>query len=157
MIWYRTQLYNPSKHRLMPDNYPWEVSDVHIEGFIEIENQSYHNLVNSIDLSSYNKALQEEQNLARQTNQREFGATLIPSLIDSMGERNLTLSQNGTTTNTSQLASDNAGIKLLIETGALGTARTACSYLRNKYPLYSDIYNNVIIDITQFLIERGYE
>jgi hypothetical protein len=156
MIWYKPQSMNPDKHELLPDGYPWQVSMTEFDGSIEISEIDYEILINSFDLTLYNKEIQIAENLDRQKTQREFGLYLVPELIDMMGERNLTLLQNGESVNITAIASDNAGIKLLIETGALSTAREICSQLKLKYPLHTDIYDHVIEDITEFLNEKGY-
>ena len=157
MLWYKPQSMNPLKHKFMPDAYPWIVFDVYTDGAIEISEQDYETLVSSTDLTQYNLSVQQERNLERQKAQREFGEYLIPELIDMMGERNLTLIQNGTSVNIPAIASDNAVIKLLIETGALSTARSICTQLKLKYPTHADIYEHVIEDITEFLTGRGFE
>lgn len=157
MIWYKPQSLNPDKHPVMPDAYPWTVSYVEEEGAIQINEIDYELLISSIDMTDYNRAIQLEHNDERQRSQREFGEYLVPELIDMMGSRNLTLIQDGTPVNISTLASDNAGIKLLIETGALSTARSAAMYYKTKYPYHADIYDHVIEDITEFLMEKGYE
>lgn len=156
MIWYKPQSLNPEKHELLPDGYPWQVSMTEFDGAIEISEIDYELLINSFDLTAFNDEMQRVTNLDRQKTQREFGSYLVPELIDMMGERNLTLLQNGETVNITAIASDNAGIKLLIETGALSTARAICSQLKLKYPLHADIYDQVIDDITEFLNENGY-
>lgn len=156
MVYYKPQSMNPEKHPLLPDGYPWQVSMAYFEGSIEISEIDYELLINSFDLSAYNTEMQIATNLDRQKTQREFGLYLVPELIDMMGERNLTLIQNGQTVNITAIASDNAGIKLLIETGALSTAIAICSQLKLKYPLHADIYDRVIEDITEFLNEKGY-
>lgn len=157
MIWYFPQSQNPEKHHAMPDEYPWLIFYQETSGAIEISEQDYDALLASIDLTQYNSIVQQERNLERQKAQREFGEYLIPELIDMMGERNLTLIQNGAIVNIPAIASDNAGIKLLIETGALSTARSVCTQLKLKYPSHADIYDHVIEDITEFLSRRGFE
>lgn len=157
MPWYKPESENPNKHPFMPEDFPWIVSSAFLDGAIEITQQDLDALISSIDLTIYNQEIQKEQNLKRQQAQREFGELLIPQLIDSMGERNLTLIQNGTSVDIAALAQDNAGIKLLIETGALSTARYVCSLLRAKYPTHDDIYGFVMDEITSFLISKGYE
>lgn len=157
-MFYKPQSLNPNKHPSMPNEYPWITSDVNTDAdFIEITPEDYATLISGIDLTSYNLAIQSEHNLAQQTAQREFGLYLIPEMIDLMGERNLTLSQNGSTINIISLASDNSSVKLLIETGALKTARSICSQLKLKYTTHADIYDHVIEDITEFLAMNGYE
>ena len=157
-MFYKPQSYNTQKHPDMPSEYPWIVSDVKVDSeFIEITQEDYDALLASIDLTAYNSAIQYENNLAQQTEQREYGMQLIPILIDKMGGRNLTLAQNGTTVNMIAIASDNSSVKLLIETGALKTARSVCAQLQMKYPAHADIYSEVIDNITTFLIQKGYE
>lgn len=156
MVYYKPQSMNPEKNPLLPDGYPWQVSMTYFEGSIEISEIDYELLINSFDLTAYNTEMQIATNLDRQRTQREFGLYLVPELIDMMGERNLTLIQNGQTVNITAIASDNAGIKLLIETGALSTARAICTQLKLKYPLHADIYDHVVEDITEFLTEKGY-
>lgn len=157
MIWYKPQTINPNKHHAMPDAYPWCVSYAFDAEAIEISEIDYELIISSIDLSEYYRAIQIEQNQERQKSQREFGQYLVPELIDLMGARNLTLIQDGISINISSIASDNAGIKLLIETGALSTARQVANYYKIKYPHHEDIYTHVIDDITNFLMEKGYE
>lgn len=157
-MFYKAQILNPDKHPNMPDDYPWIISDINSDGgFIEITPEDYETLIAGIDLTAYNQAIQSEHNLAQQTAQREFGQYLIPEMIDLMGERNLTLGQNGTTINMIAIASDNSSVKLLVETGALKTARSICLQLKVKYATHSDIYDHVIEDITEFLVQNGYE
>lgn len=91
-----------------------------------------------------------------QVNKRTFGQTIINTLIDAMGVRNQKLLDSGTPINVTAIAADNSGVKLLIETGALGTAITLCSQLRVKYPTHADIYNTTINTLTTFLQEHNY-
>jgi hypothetical protein len=156
-MWYLPQSSNPNKHELMPSNYPWQVSHSYIDGFIEISEVDFNNLISNTDISLYNNEVQRLKNLERQTSQREFGIELVPSLIDKMGERNLTLIQRGTSVNITAIASDNASVKLLIETGALSTARSICGMLKMKYASHADIYDYVISSITDFLTTKGYD
>lgn len=155
-MFYLPQSQNPNKHELMPDSYPWQVSGVFVEDFIEVTQEEL-NILLATNIDSYNLAIAYEKNLERQKSQREFGLYLVPELIDLMGARNLTLIQSGISVNIPAIASDNASIKLLIETGALSTARSICVQLKRKYPLHAEIYDHVIEDITEFLTGNGYE
>lgn len=155
-MFYLPQSSNPNKHALMPDYYPWQVSHLFINGFIEISQEELSQLMD-MDISAYAAAIAYEKNLERQRAQREFGLYLVPELIDLMGARNLSLIQAGVSVNIPAIASDNASIKLLIETGALSTARSICTQLKRKYPYHVEIYDHVIEDITEFLTENGYE
>lgn len=99
---------------------------------------------------------QHKINLRRQNQQREFGEHLIKEIIDMMGSRNLDLINSGTQINIVSLASDNAGVKLLVETGGLSTAVALCGQLKIKYPLYADIYDYLILDINTYLSGKGW-
>lgn len=111
------------------------------------------------DWDDVNKCLvlsSHKVNLKRQTDQREFGEHLIKEIIDMMGARNLDLIQSNQVIDISSLAQDNAGVKLLVETGALATASMVCSQLKIKYPLHADIYDYLIADINMFLSGNGW-
>ena len=155
-MFYLPQSHNPDKHELMPGEYPWQISHTPVEGFIEISESDLNNLL-SIDISAYQDAVAYAKNLEQQTEQRVFGQYLIPEMVDLMGAKNLTLAQKGVPINMNQLAADNSSIKLLIETGALKTARSLCYLLKAKYPYHASVYDHVIEDITGFLTEKGYE
>lgn len=89
--------------------------------------------------------------LSTQQLKREFGQQHIGSLIDKMGERNQVLINSGATVNIIAIASDNAGLKLLIETGALGNAISLCGMLKLKYPTHKDIYEGTVTEFNRFL------
>jgi hypothetical protein len=92
-----------------------------------------------------------------QMGKRTFGQTIINNLIDAMGVRNQKLIDAGTPLNVVSIASDNASIKLLIETGALGTAISLCSQLKYKYPTHADIYDTTVKTLAEFLQRNNYE
>lgn len=94
--------------------------------------------------------------MIKQRDQRIFGEELVPHIIDMIGERNLTLLKGGSIINISGLASDNAAVKLLIETGALATASLICQSLRLKYVTHVDIYDYATTKISDFLLKNGY-
>lgn len=98
----------------------------------------------------------EEEEAYQQTAQRKFGEKLTPQLVDLVGKRNFKLSREGTPANVGSLANSMASIKLLLETGALKTARTVCTSLKPGFPLHADILDFAIASITNFLIENDW-
>lgn len=151
-----TQIHNPDKHPLMPDNYPWMIANDSLgPEWIFIEDVETYKA--NIDISAYESATAVSPNFIRQRDQREWGGQRIATFIDKMGQRNLELISQGSAVNISSLATDNLGLKTLIETGALSTARDLCTQLKVKYPTHEDIYQYAIDSITEFLIERGYQ
>lgn len=77
-----------------------------------------------------------------------FGENLAKISIAKIGARNKILNKNGTQVAT--ILNSLLPIKLLLETGALGTARDSCQQLRIVYAEYDDIFNFVINEITVF-------
>jgi hypothetical protein len=93
----------------------------------------------------------------QQKNQRIFGQKLSPILVDKMGARNLRMSLEGQTPNVSSLLSTLGVVKALAETGALKTARGVMMQVKPAYPLYVDILDFAINEISNFLATMGYE
>jgi hypothetical protein len=160
MIWFKRQIHNPNKHSEMPELYPWEVQTTqpeNLENWDSVETQEeFDSLINSFDLTAYNAALNSEDSSQRQERGREFGESIIKEFIDAMGTRNLDLSKAGSTVNILAVAQDNASIKLLIETGALKTARDMTLLLKQKYPSHVDLYDWAYNILNNFLTESGY-
>lgn len=78
----------------------------------------------------------------------DFGTKLSRVAINKIGARNKILDKNG-----SQVAvvlNALVGVKLLLETGALGTARYSCTQLKAVYTEYGDIFDFVIKEINNF-------
>jgi len=98
-----------------------------------------------------------DRDAQQQTAQREFGLKLVPKMIDLVGQRNLKLAREGSSVNVTNLASQMASVKLLLETGALKTARTVCGMLKPAFPSHSDILNIAIAEVTNFLSTNGFE
>jgi hypothetical protein len=73
-----------------------------------------------------------------------------------MGARNLKLSEEGVVVDVASLASQLSSIKLLLETGALKTARGICTLQKPNFSNHSDIFQVVIDEITNFLNTNGY-
>jgi hypothetical protein len=99
----------------------------------------------------------EERDLFQQTAQRKFGEKLLPIAVDKIGARNLKLVREGNPTDVATLASQMASIKILLEGGALKTARGICSAIKPMHPNHSDILDEVISAISNFLTQNGWE
>jgi hypothetical protein len=82
----------------------------------------------------------------------DFGIKLARMAINKMGARNKILNKTGA--QVGSLLNNLIPIKMLLETGALGTARYSCSQLKLVYTEYSDIFDKIISDINDF--ERTY-
>lgn len=79
---------------------------------------------------------------------REFGTNISNICVDKIGARNKILSKTGSQVTTLLIAL--MGVKALLETGALGTARYSCSQLKCVYTEYTDIFDYVINEINAF-------
>jgi hypothetical protein len=95
--------------------------------------------------------------LEQQKQQRIFGKELSDKIVDKFGERNFILAQTGTEVNIIQLLNGMGAVKMLLDTGALKTARGIMYNCANNYPAYADIINFGINEITQFLQSKGWE
>lgn len=78
----------------------------------------------------------------------EFGVKLARKSINRIGARNKILNKTGA--QVTALLTQLIGVKSLLETGALGTARSACAQLKYVYTEYADIFDLVISDINHF-------
>lgn len=81
------------------------------------------------------------------------GIKLARIAIIKVGARNKILKKSATQVST--LLNQLVPIKMLLETGALGTARDNCRLLKNVYTEYSDIFQLVIDDIDLFERDLG--
>lgn len=78
----------------------------------------------------------------------DFGANLARQAIAKIGARNKILNKTGE--QVSALLTQLLSVKLLLETGALGTARGACMQLQAVFTEYADIFADVIVEINTF-------
>ena len=78
----------------------------------------------------------------------EFGLNLSKTAINKIGARNKILNKSGT--QVISLLTQLMGIKSLLETGALGTARYSCIQLKSVYTEYVDIFDWLILEINNF-------
>ena len=99
--------------------------------------------------------LSDREAFERDLNRRKsvFGDSLSKNAIDMIGARNKILNKTGS--QVTALLTSLLGIKALMETGALGTARSSCIQLKVVYTEYSDIFDYVINEITSFESKFG--
>ena len=99
---------------------------------------------------------QEEMFLIQCTKQRVFGQNLAWSVVDAVGARNLLLVSQGTPVDVTSLMMTLKPIQDLLMSGALKTARTATTATKANFPLYLDIFDKVIAEISLFLEANNY-
>jgi hypothetical protein len=90
----------------------------------------------------------EKMEIQLNKNKREFGTLLSNTSIDRIGARNKILMKTGP--QVTELLTHLMGVKALLETGALGTARYSCTQLKYVYTEYADIFDYVIGEINLF-------
>lgn len=95
----------------------------------------------------------EEYEYTLAVKKTDFGIKLARIAVDKIGARNKILNKTGEQVIT--LLNSLLGVKMMLETGALGTARNICSQLKNVYTEYADIFLNVIEQINSFEIDNG--
>jgi len=83
----------------------------------------------------------------------EFGIKLTKAAVDRIGARNKILNKNGT--QVMGLMTQLLGVKSLLETGALGTARYLCTQLRVVHTEYVDIFDEIISQVNTFEANFG--
>lgn len=98
----------------------------------------------------------DQLDLIQQTSQRQFGLKLLPIATDLVGARNLKLARDGVPVNVASLAGQMASVKLLLEGGALKTVRGLVGALKITFPSHADIMDLIISEITNFLINNGW-
>ncbi len=92
----------------------------------------------------------------QQTQQRLFGEKLANKAIDWFGARNLKLAREGTPVDVAALSTALLNAKLLLQGGALKTARTICYMSKPGFPVHTDIFDNIINEITTYLTNNGW-
>lgn len=83
----------------------------------------------------------------------DFGIQLSRICIAKVGARNKILNKDGT--QVSAILTSLMPVKLLLETGALGTARSVCSQLKVVYTEYADIFDFAISEVNNFESSSG--
>ncbi len=95
----------------------------------------------------------EQFEIALASKKTDFGIKLARFCVDRIGARNKILNKDGT--QVSALLNSLMPVKLLLETGALGTARFMCTQLKVIYTEYSDIFQYVVDEINFFESTNG--
>ena len=129
---------------------------------IDVENQIPRPVIGWIlsgnSLVPSNQSMTDDEfDAFQQKSQREFGQKILSDIVDLLGQRNLKLGREGAVFSVTSLATQSASIKLLLETGALKTARTICYAIKGSFPLHEDIFNLTISNISSFLTLNGFE
>jgi hypothetical protein len=150
-MWYLSELHNPNKHPMMQVEYPWKVSNTFIAGYTEVTQAELDELL-LIDCSAYLADISISPAKKIQIANRKFGQSIVNEVIDMMGEKNHELEISGVIVDMVGLATDNAGIKLLLETGAVGTAAGLSSMLKVKYPEHASVYDYLITKVQAYLL-----
>lgn len=83
----------------------------------------------------------------------EFGIKLAKDAVNRIGARNKILNKTGP--QVTALLTTLIGVKHLMETGALGTARSMCVQLKTVYLEYTDIFDIIINEINIFEANFG--
>ena len=92
----------------------------------------------------------------QQESQQKFGQKILVPYINRLGSRNLKLARDGVPVDVSVMASQMSLLKLLLETGALKTARGLTYQMATVHVNHSDILNLIIAEITNFLSNQGW-
>lgn len=95
-----------------------------------------------------NLSSREEFEIDLNSRKAEFGSKLAKAAVDRIGARNKILNKSGP--QVIALLTQLLGVKSLLETGALGTARYSCTQLKAAYGEYADIFDEVISQINNF-------
>jgi len=95
----------------------------------------------------------EEFELDLASRKTDFGIRIARVAVDKIGARNKILNKTGA--QVSALLNQLLGVKLLLETGALGTARYSCVQLKTVYTEYSDIFDYIISEVNAFENSSG--
>ena len=100
-----------------------------------------------------NNSSREQFEIDLNSRKAEFGIKLAKVAIDRIGARNKILNKNGS--QVISLLTQLIGVKSLLETGALGTARNSCIQLKSIFTEYVDIFDEVINQINLFETNFG--
>lgn len=98
----------------------------------------------------------DELDAYQQKAQRLYGLKILTLAVDKIGSRNLKLAREGTPADVATLGSQMASIKILLEGGALKTVRSICGAIKPMHPNHSDVLDEVIAEITNFLQQNGW-
>lgn len=153
-MFYKSQAMNPDKHPAIPGEYPWVVSSVNISGdMVEISQPELDELF-TLDISEYEKAVLEENNLRIQNERRIFGEALVDAITDKIGARNLTLIAGGTPVDIAALGGQMNTVATVIRGGAIVTGSGILSQMVPYFPNHADILQECISKINEFVSEQ---
>ncbi len=125
---------------------------------IDITNQSPEPKVgwilngNKLEVPSGQTSL-EEYELELATKKTNFGMELSRRGVDRIGARNKILNKTGA--QVTAMLMNLINLKMLLDTGALGTARATLVQFKALYPEYADIFQNAIDEINAFEQSNG--
>ena len=159
------------KYAIVDDNIVTEVLDLDDEGVRR--EQAYHSLVifvqehdpiptvgwelrGNILVKPLSDLTLEQLDDIQQESQQRFGQKVLIPYINKLGSRNLKLARESTPVDVSSMASQMALLKLLLETGALKTARGLSYQMKAVHANHVDILDTLISEITGFLISHGW-
>jgi hypothetical protein len=123
---------------------------------IEIEfltQQEAADYVSTSTAKYYVLSEQEKIEIALAKKKREYGLYIANECVELLGARNKILALSGSQV-TSMLQAL-MPVKSLLETGALGTARSYLVQFKTAFPNHADIFQDGIDDINNFEAEWG--
>lgn len=95
----------------------------------------------------------EQFEIALAEKKMDFGSSLAKFCVARVGARNKILNKDAQ--QVTNILNSLMPVKLLMETGALGTARLVCQNLLSVYTEYADIFQHVINEINSFENSHG--
>ena len=160
VIYYVKSQYNPDKHPLIPNDFPWFTSYTQVENGIEIEEEDYRILESSFDLTEYNNSLKsiqmdiEEELEIKSSAYKGAGTFIADALERKVWARNTYLKSIGRELSDEQmngLLTASMGIQAALKSGSLITARDGLNALKPAYPSYADIADWSLYAISLFV------
>lgn len=159
------------KYAIIDDNLVTEILDLEDEEVTK--EQAYHSLVVEIEglnplpavgwelngntlIRPLNNLTLEQLDDIQQDSQQKFGQKVLTPYVNKLGSRNLKLARESISVNVSAMASQMALLKLLLETGALKTARGLSYQMKSIHTNHIDILDALISEITGFLNTHGW-
>ena len=100
-----------------------------------------------------NNSSREQFEIQLNDKKSRFGTDLARDAVNKIGARNKILNKNGA--QVSALLNSLLSIKILLETGALGTARSICVQMASVYTEYADIFQHIVSEVNSFESSNG--
>lgn len=150
-MYYVKSIHNPNKHALIPDDYPWYISQIPITNGIEITEEDFTILQNSFDLTAYHLSIQnanktqievEEELQIKSAAYTGPGTLIAEQLEKKVWARNTYLKSIGqelTIQQMTALLQISIGVDKALRTGSLVTAKDGLLQLKTVLPQYNDI------------------